>query len=106
MRVDGYLSALRQLRDPMLDCVLDEGLQQHRRNCARERRRVDVEPGAQPLFEAYGFQREIVSRELDLGGQRLFRVGITREIMPKDIREPRYHVLGLSRIFDDQTAQA
>ena len=48
-------ATLGQLRDPMLDGVLDQGLHQHRRDASLQRRPVHVALNPQALLEPYPF---------------------------------------------------
>src|SRR5947207_3205648 len=65
-RLQAHLSALRERRDPVHDRVLDERLQEERRNEALLARRLDFFFDEEPVSEADALHLEIALREPEL----------------------------------------
>src|SRR5882757_9769356 len=77
----------------MLNCVLDDGLQQHYRNTDTSHRRGYIEFNAQSFIESHGFEFQIVIDDLEFLRQRHQLVLTRIERVTERTGEPRDRVL-------------
>ena len=86
---------LEAARDPVLDRVLDEGLQEERRHERVRGRRVEVLREAEAVPEAHALDREVAPRERDLLRERDLGPPREAERRPQEVREERAHAARL-----------
>ena len=83
----------------MFQRVLDQRLEEHRGNRRVRGFRIDRNGDAQPIFEADGFERQIIRNDLDLLRERRRVDVMLLQVIAKNIREARDHILRLRRIL-------
>ena len=102
MRAQMNLSAFEARREPVLDGIFDDRLQQHAGNESFERLLVDFLEDLQLVAaEANHFDVEIVVDELELLAQRHERFVLAQQ-PPQNIRKLQHHAAGHVRIEADQ----
>jgi hypothetical protein len=98
-------AARRQFRDAVLDRVVDERLDEHRRNPRRQCGVLDVALDVQPLLEADPLELEVLVDHAQLLAKRHGVLAIRGQRVPQDLREPGHHRLRPVGSGDDQMAQ-
>ena len=97
-------AARGKLRDAVLNCVLDDGLQQHHRNAYGTRVCGNIVLDDQPFLEAHRLELEIVRNDLELLRKRDQLIVTAAQRIAQGICEASHRALGLRWMIRDERA--
>src|SRR5947207_11423376 len=89
-------------RDAVPSRVLDERLQQQRRDHRGCRAWIDAERDAQPIAEARFLNGDVMIEQLELLLECDERTALAVERLPEQLGKPRDHAIGLLGVLEDE----